>query len=131
MRISAPLRFLFLGLLGLILVSVVSAFAAGLSVPASNIGQQTIAITVQDIRPDACKGLYLTNVIRGSGTITGTSANDLIIGSAGPDMIDGLEGDDCILGGQGDDQITGGEGTDICLGGSGMNIFLTCETEIP
>lgn len=122
---------MFLGILGLILASVVSAFAAGLSVPASNIGQQTISINVQDIQPDACQGLYLTNVVRGSGTITGTSANDLIIGSAGPDTIDGLDGHDCILGGQGDDQITGGEGTDICLGGPGMESFLTCETEIP
>jgi hypothetical protein len=131
MRIPVLLRFMFVGILGLILASVVSAFAAGLSVPASNIGKQTIPITLADIKPDACQGLYLTNIVRGSGTITGTSGNDLIIGSAGPDSIDGLEGDDCILGGQGDDEITGGEGTDVCLGGPGTENFLDCETQIP
>jgi Ca2+-binding RTX toxin-like protein len=130
MKIPIPLRLVLLGLLLLIVVSVVSAFAAGLSVPASNAGQQAIPVTAEDIKPPACDALYLTNIVSGSGTLTGTTANDLIIGSAGPDTIDSLGGDDCILGGNGDDSITGSDGTDVCLGGSGADTFINCETEL-
>jgi hemolysin type calcium-binding protein len=129
MRISIVLRLVILGLLALIFVSVVSAFAAGVSLPSSNVGQQSMPVTAEDIKPPACKALYLTNIVSGSGTLIGTAANDLIIGSAGVDTIDGLGGNDCILGGNGDDLITGGDGTDICLGGSGTDIFSTCESE--
>jgi Ca2+-binding RTX toxin-like protein len=124
-----PLRLVILGFFALIIVSIVSAFAAGLSVPSSNIGRQAISISAEDIKPPACAALYLTNVVSGSGTLTGTSANDLIIGSAGADTIDGLDGDDCILGGNGDDQITGSNGNDVCLGGPGTDSFTTCESE--
>jgi Ca2+-binding RTX toxin-like protein len=86
-------------------------------------------ITAEDLKPSCCNGLYLTNIVRGSGVLNGTAANDLIIGGDGPDIIDGLGGDDCILGGSGDDMITGGDGTDICIGGAGNNIFTACENE--
>jgi len=117
------------GLLTLIVVSAASAFAAGISIPASNVGLQSLPITAEDLKPAACDGLYLTNIVSGSGTLIGTPGNDLIIGSAGPDTIDGLGGNDCILGGSGDDLLTGGDGTDICLGGLGTDIFTTCESE--
>ena len=129
MRISASLQLFVFGLLALILVSITSAFAAGISVPASNIGQRSMPVTVEDIKPAACAGLYLTNIVSGSGALTGTAGNDLIIGSAGTDTIDGLGGDDCILAGSGDDLITGSDGTDICIGGPGMDTFATCESE--
>jgi Ca2+-binding RTX toxin-like protein len=129
MRIPAFLQLFAFGLLALILVSITSAFAAGLSIPSSNVGQQSILVTAEDIKPAACAGLYLTTIISGSGTLTGTTANDLIIGSAGADTIDGLGGDDCILGGNGDDFITGSDGMDICIGGPGTDTFTTCESE--
>ncbi len=129
MRSSIPLQLFIFGSLALIVVSTISALAAGISVPASNVGQQSVRVTAEDIKPAACQSLYLTDIISGSGTLTGTSANDLIIGSAGADTIDGMGGDDCILGGGGDDIITGGEGTDICIGGAGTDIFTTCEIE--
>ena len=98
MRLSI-LRLVLLGLFALLIMSVVSAFAAGISVPASNVGQQSVFVTAEDVKPAACDTLYLTNIISGSGALTGTAGNDLIIGSVGADTIDGLEGDDCILGG--------------------------------
>lgn len=130
MRLPNLIRLLILGSLALILVSAISAFAAGISVPSSNVGQHSISVTAEDIKPPACDALYLTGIISGSGTLTGTAANDLIIGSAMVDTIDGLGGDDCILSGSGDDIITGGDGNDVCLGGSGTDTFSTCEGDI-
>ena len=129
MRIPASLQLFAFGLLALISISITSAFAAGLSVPDSNVGQRSIAVVAEDVKPPGCDSLYLTTIVSGSGTLTGTSANDLIIGSAAADSIDGLGGDDCILGGEGDDLITGGDGLDICLGSAGTDTFATCESE--
>ena len=123
------LRFAVLGLLVLLIMSVVSAFAAGISVPASNAGQQSVPVTAEDIKPAACGGIYLSNIVRGSGTLTGTVANDLIVGSAGSDNIDGAGGDDCILGSTGDDTLTGGDGNDVCIGSAGNDTFTDCEVE--
>jgi Ca2+-binding RTX toxin-like protein len=128
MRIPV-LRLVFLGLLALLIVSVVSAFAAGLSVPASNVGQESVPVTAEDIKPAACGGIYLSNIVRGSGTFTGTAANDLIIGSAGTDTIDGAGGDDCILGSAGDDSLAGSDGNDVCMGSAGNDTFTDCEVE--
>ena len=124
------LRLVFLGLLALLIVSVVSAFAAGLSVPASNAGQESVPVTAEDIKPAACGGIYLSNIVRGSGTFTGTAANDLIIGSADTDTIDGAGGDDCILGSAGDDSLAGSDGNDVCIGSSGSDTFTDCEVEV-
>lgn len=131
MRPHTLLWLFILGSLTLILVSALSAFAAGIVVPAANVGQKSVSVTANDIKPPACAGLYLTNIVSGAGTLTGTASNDLIIGSAGPDTIDGRGGDDCILGGGGDDHITGGEGNDVCLGGPGIDVFVDCEFEYP
>jgi len=129
MRISFPLQLFAFGALVLIFVSIVSAYAAGLSVPPSNVGQQSIPVTAEDIKPAACDAIFLTNIVSGSGTVTGTAGNDLIIGSGGADSIDSLGGDDCILGGSGDDLITGSDGSDVCIGGPGNDGFTTCESE--
>jgi Ca2+-binding RTX toxin-like protein len=129
MRMPTPLQLAMLGLLTLIVVSATSAFAAGVSLPASNVGLQSVPVTADSIKPAACAGLYLTNIVSGSGALIGTVGNDLIIGGGGADTIDGLGGDDCILGGSGDDLITGGDGTDVCIGGPGTDAFTTCESE--
>lgn len=124
------LHFLFLGLVILIVGSVVSAFAAGISISNANAGQQSLPLAAEDIKPDACASVYLTSITRGHGILMGTTGNDLIIGSAAADVIDGLGGNDCILGGGGDDSLTGNDGNDICLGGVGTDTFTDCETEI-
>jgi Ca2+-binding RTX toxin-like protein len=129
MKIPLSIRIFTLGLLALISVGAVSAFAAGISVPATNLGQQSVPVTAEDIKPAACGALFLTNIVSGSGELTGTPGNDLIIGGAGADLIDGLGGNDCILGGGGVDTITGNEGNDVCLGGSGTDVFMGCEVE--
>jgi Ca2+-binding RTX toxin-like protein len=128
MRIPV-LRLVFLGLLALLVLSMGSAFAAGMSVPVSNIGQQSVPVAAEDIKPAACSALYLVNIVSGSGVLTGTTGNDLIIGSLGVDFIDGLGGDDCILGSGGDDSLTGSEANDVCLGGAGNDVFFDCEIE--
>jgi Ca2+-binding RTX toxin-like protein len=130
MRPQIVFQIVLFGLFVLIFVSAVTAFAANLSVSESDIGYKSIAVTANDLKPVACSTLDLTIIIHGSGTITGTSGNDLIIGSAETDVINGLGGDDCILGADGDDSIDGGDSTDICIGGSGIDTFTNCETLI-
>ena len=117
------------GLIALILVSVLTAFAAGIDIDPTNAGIESISVEAEDIKPSACSAMYLANIVRGTGTIIGTEGNDLIIGSSSADTIDGLGGDDCILGGSGDDFVTGGDGTDVCIGSPGTDTFTTCETE--
>ena len=56
------------------------------------------------------------NVIIGSGTIVGTSGDDLILGSAGADNISGGGGNDVICGRGGADVLDGGNGNDLVLG---------------
>ena len=119
-----------LGLVVLIFASIFTAFAAGITIPESNATYLSFPVTAEDIKPPACSALFLTNIVRGSGAITGTAGNDLILGSSGNDTIDGMGGDDCIEGAAGDDTIDGNTGTDICLGGAGTDTFSNCETEI-
>ena len=124
-----PLQILTLGLIALIIISAATAIAATNTVPPTNASEQSFPITANDIRPPQCAGLFLTNIVSGSVTITGTSGNDLILGSALPDIISGLGGDDCILGGGGIDVIDGGAGSDICIGGPGLDTFSNCEAQ--
>jgi Ca2+-binding RTX toxin-like protein len=87
-------------------------------------------IGANDLKPTECASLALTAKVTGSGTITGTSANELMTGGAGVDNINGGFGNDCILGGAGNDTINGGSGTDVCIGGGGTDTFSNCETQI-
>lgn len=130
MKLHTPLQILAFGLITLILVSSVTAVAATNTVPATRVTDQIRSVGVNDLKPSACAALSLTNLVTGTGSLTGTAGNDLILASSSADTIDGLGGDDCILGGGGDDLITGGPGTDVCIGGPGTDIFATCETEI-
>ncbi len=129
MKMLRPLRLLTFGLILLIIIVSGTAVAATNTIPTTRAEDWTTSFEVNDVKPSACAGWYLTNLITGSGTITGTEGNDLILGSSSADTIDGLGGDDCVLGGGGDDFITGGDGTDVCIGGSGSNTFTTCETQ--
>ena len=49
----------------------------------------------------------------GGLTLTGTSANDVLLGEAGDDTISGLGGNDTLTGGAGSDTIDGGTGDDV------------------
>lgn len=121
MNIRGFYRLMLFGLLALIIVSVVAAYAAGIDIAPSNIDFISRTVTVDDLKPPACSGITLTNFVSGSGTITGTVANDLILGSSGADTINGGDGDDCIV---------GGGGNDVCNGDAGTDSFdSSCETQ--
>jgi hypothetical protein len=120
-------RWMIIGLLAMLLFSSVTALATTNTVPVTQMDNISTIIGINDKKPPACEGWYLTNLIIGAGTITGTDGNDLIIGSSTADTIDGLGGDDCIVSGGGDDNITGGDGNDVCLGGPSSDTFITCE----
>src|SRR5918994_3585660 len=72
------------------------ALAGGVAGAAQGVAQETAS----------CFGEPAT--IAGSGTINGTSGDDVIIGSPSNDAINGLGGDDTICGLAGSDQIAGG-----------------------
>ena len=116
------------GVLGLLLICVAVVATAANTVPGSNIGSSSAAITANTLKPAACNGVTLTSIVIGN---SGTNAAELILGSAGADTMNGGNGDDCILGGGGIDAIAGGGGTDVCIGGPGVDTFNgNCETQI-
>lgn len=117
-----------IGVLGLLLICVAVVATAANTVPASNLGSASQAITANTLKPASCNGITLTNLVIGN---IGTSGNDLVLGSAGVDTMNGANGNDCILGGGGNDSIAGGVGTDVCIGGPGTDTFnANCETQI-
>lgn len=136
------------GALLLILWAMVGASvgtAATNTVPPSHLSAQLFSVTANDLKPPQCAGIVVVNLLVGSGSVTGTNANDLILGGAGADTIRGAGGQDCIvggagadslageggddviLGGPGNDTIQGGPGYDVCYGGPGWD-FVTCES---
>jgi hypothetical protein len=64
-----------------------------------------------------------TNVRGGSGadSLTGSTADNIILGGPGDDTIIGGAGNDSLYGDNGDDTISGGAGDDYIYGGSGVN----------
>ncbi len=107
-------------LLGLILMGIVSAFAAANSVPISRATDQFFAITANALKPPECAHLNLTHiVVIGAGQTPQGNRDELILGTPGNDVINGGPGDDCILGGGGNDTLSGGVGNDVLLGGPG------------
>lgn len=126
-----------LGLIGLIIVCVVTAVAAANSVASSRLSDQSLPIDINALKPPECASINLTSILIGSGTINGTNANELILGSPLADTINAKAGSDCILGGGGNDNIDGGagggagSGYDICIGGPGSDVFSKCEEEYP
>ena len=119
MKLRSFFQFMFFGLIALILVSVVAAFAAGMVIEPSTVDRDSMSVSPNDLKPTYCSGMNLNQIVEGSGTFNGTANSDLILGSTGDDTIDGGDGDDCIL---------GGDGNDVCTGGAGNDIFVSCET---
>lgn len=118
-----------IGLLVLIFISISAIFAltATNSVAESGLSYNESAITAEQLKPDACNSLLLSDV-NTSGS--GGAANELMLGSAAADTLDGADGNDCLVAGDGDDTLDGGLGDDICIGGQGTNSFVNCETII-
>lgn len=148
MRLSGFMkRLLLVGLLALIPISALYAFAATNNVPVTGLGYHSEPVDADpnNLKPAQCAALTLTDLyVVGSGKTTGNTAylilgsagnddikakngNDCIVGGAGNDTLDGANGNDVILGGDGNDTINGGNGYDICYGGSGTNTFQSCE----
>ena len=112
-------RYLWLSLVLLIIVSIMSAFAAANTVMQSSVDDDVRSITANDLRPPECGTINLVNVVTGSVNIQGTNSNDLILGSADGDKINAKKGNDCIVSGGGDDELRGGDGDDVLLAGPG------------
>jgi Ca2+-binding RTX toxin-like protein len=123
MFLQRVLRTILVGSVLLLLASVMSAMAASNMVARSGLGETHHSINANDLKPPQCDSINLTNLITGSGNISGTLENDLILGSTGADTISGEGGNDCILGGGGDDTLIGNDGIDTCLGGPGSDTF--------
>ena len=113
-------RLMLFAALTLLLFSVATAIAAANTIPATSLDYNVLPLGLNDLKPSACAGIYVTNLITGSGTILGTAANDLILAGPAVDSVDGSDGNDCIV---------GGGASDICLGGPGSDIFVACESE--
>jgi Ca2+-binding RTX toxin-like protein len=132
MKIHFIFQLVIFGLVMMVLIGISTAIAATNTVPSTRLDNQIKTITANDVKPFFCASLNLQNIIVGSGIITGTSGNDLILGSTNNDTINGQDGTDCILGGGGGDTISGENGSDVCDGGGNAgDIFATCETIIP
>ena len=99
-------------------------------VPATHAGISTRATGSNEVKPTECSAITVSVTLSGSGIVTGTGANELVLGGTGIDTISGLSGNDCIVGGGGGDVIDGGLGVDVCVGGPGTDTFVSCETQI-
>ena len=93
------LRVIFFGMALLLVITTLTAIAATNTVPPTRADAQAIAFQINHLRPSACAGLTLSNLVTGSGALTGTEGNDLILASSTADTINGLGGSDCIVGG--------------------------------
>jgi len=130
LKLLAQIQLLVFCFVLFVLISALTAFTAGISISNTSLSVQSSLASANQVKPSACTSLNLTNIVSGSGKLTGTNGNDLILDGSGMDTIDGLGGDDCILGGGGDDIIDGNSGTAVCLGGPGADAFTACESEI-
>ena len=119
-----------LALMGLLLVSLVSVLTAANTVPSTRSLDSTRPITADDLKPTDCAAITLNRMVTGSGAISGTGQDDLILGSPGVDTIAAHPGTDCLLGGGGDDSLDGDQQTDVCIGGPGTDTFAQCETTV-
>jgi Ca2+-binding RTX toxin-like protein len=123
MSIQNIYRLAAVGLAALVLSSMMSAMAASNSVPKSGLDEISRSISVNDLKPPQCDGIHLNNLIVATGSISGTSGNDLILGSSAANTISGEGGNDCIVGGGDNDTLYGDSGMDVCIGGSGNDIL--------
>ncbi len=117
-------------LTGVVLAAVVgTAFADNNVVPATRLGQQVSATSVDDRKPKpACNGVTVANLFL---NVNGGAGNDLVLGNSTAQTLNGNGGNDCVHGGGGNDTLRGGAGTDVCIGGPGTDTFPAgCETQI-
>lgn len=130
--IRINIRRLFVVVLGiLVILSIASAFAANINVPATRLTNQAQAITANALKPASCSAITLSRVVVCTGgNCDGTNQNELILGTSSSERIRGRGGNDCILGGGGDDNLVGNNRSDICIGGPGFDTFNTCEVQI-
>jgi Ca2+-binding RTX toxin-like protein len=95
------------------------AFTASNTVPATNIGQLSQAISVSQLEPAECVsgGITATSIVAGAGSVTATASNQLVLGSSGNDTLtDSAFGSDCIVGGAGTDTLNGHKNHgDLCI----------------
>lgn len=87
---------------------------------AGALAAQLLVVTPAAAATPTCDGKAAT-IFGHSGTIDGTSGDDVIVGSASADTIDGRGGHDTICGGTGGDTLIGGPGSDYLDGGQGID----------
>lgn len=112
------------------LIGSMTAVTAGTTVPETRSGQQTSTVSIDELKPSDCSGVAVTAIVSGSGSVSGTSAAELILAGSSVDTVSASGGDDCVVGGGGNDVIGGGAGIDVCIGGPGLDTFTGCETQI-
>lgn len=119
-------------------LSWITAYSATIDVPVSRVDEDRFIADPNQMKPDVCGGIVLTNIVVASGGFAfGTDQNDLILGTGGSDLLFGQGGDDCILAGSGVDFLFGGPGNDVlvghpgsldfCFGGSGSDTLYNCD----
>jgi hypothetical protein len=87
---------------------IVTGSTASNAVPSSHAAVITQSISANSLKPSACSGISIDELVVGSGTVPGTSANDLILGSPNNDMLG---------------QNGAAKGPDCCLAGGGINSY--------
>ncbi len=148
-KVRQMFLFILIGFAVVVVISVFTAVATSNTISGSRAGGDQSSVTGNDLKPAACAGINITNIVDIGAGESGTAGNDLILGTAGNDTaIRGKGGDDCILGGAGDDSrrlpfgfipglyggngddvLIGGPGYDACSGGNGSDIYIGCEIE--
>lgn len=129
---SRNLRLCLLASMGLLaVVGLVSADTASNTIPPSRLGESVHQIGPNDLKPIACAGITVTNMITGTGSaiLNGTNAANLILGVPGTTAINARQGNDCVVGNAAVLVINGGAGTDVCIGGASTT-FAQCETTL-
>ena len=119
MSISRMFFWMSASLVTLITISVIFAFSAANTVPASKADYLTSAINANALKPTECAALNLTRVVIIARGDVPNNSNELILGTAAGETINGGGGADCIIGGGGDDTLLGGNGKDVLMGGPG------------
>jgi signal peptidase I len=91
-------------------------FTASTTVPASNVGANYEAASVQQLAPPGCSALVLTTLVTGKGEFSTNQSHALILGSSGADKITSKGQQNCIVGGAGEDEVRAKNG-DVCIVG--------------
>jgi Ca2+-binding RTX toxin-like protein len=125
-----------LAALGLV-ATLATSITASNTVPVSRVGRSSQALALTQLLPSQCTGIGPTSLVvmaTGGTSVTGTTANDLVLGRSrtGSTTFSGGNGNDCIVGGggTGTKTLSGGSGTDTCIGAPGStNSYSSCENQ--